>query len=215
MALSTPMEAEAICHPTNVSLTGSGTYQLSFPDMNWPAFNLAQTWNNPSSQSFAFWNRAFLIANSVDASEVLASNGFPADLSSKAIVGPNANFGKGKSYGLLFTYGPSGGGTKHHHQGNFNGPLDYLGFKFSVAGQVHFGWARMRVTLGPGGYINTVATTIHLEAYGFETAPDQSIQVNANCNAASATGGSADSKISASLGALALGAGSIRTWRQK
>jgi hypothetical protein len=209
--------------------------------MSTAAFNIAQTWNNPSSQSAAFWNRAFFIPNSGGASEILAANGFPADLSSAAVVGPGANFGKGNSYGLLFTYGPSGGGTKSHHRGNFTVHTNYVGFKFLLGEQPHFGWARMKITLGHGGYRNTIATTIHLLAYGFETTANQPIEVNANCQSegqpdgasptrqrrresssveqpgslnASALHTTIETPQPASLGALALGAQGLPRWRK-
>lgn len=182
LAWPVPAECEAVCLLTdNVSLTGSATYQLYFPGQRTPAFNVAQTWANFSSQSYFFWNRGFFIPNTAGAAAVLAGSGLPADLSASAVIGPGANFGKGNSYGLLFTYGPSGGGTRYHHRGNFTNKVNYVGFKFSVEGQTHFGWARMFVTLGPGGYGNTTATTIHLPAYGFETAPNKAITVNENC----------------------------------
>jgi hypothetical protein len=242
LACSVPGEGEAVCVLTNnVSLTGSATYQLYLPGQNVPSFNIAQTWANFSSQSFYFWNRGFFIPNTAGASAVLATNGFPAALSVGAAVGSGAKFGKGNSYGLLFTYGPSGGGTRNHHQGNFTARTNYVGFKFSVSGQTHFGWARMRVTLGPGGYGYTVATTIHLPAYGFETIPNKAIQVNENCkdngqpvradttpqsNSGTASSGQqlsgrtlsvVGTRVDAlppSLGALALGSKGLFLWRK-
>jgi hypothetical protein len=72
----------------------------------------------------------------------------------------------------------------------------YLGLKFKIAGQTHYGWARLTVQL-PGNFlINTTLT-----GYAYETVAGKSIL------AGQTTGTSDDT--SASLGRLALGAGSV------
>ncbi len=233
LASSVFAEAEAVCVPlNNVVLLGSGTYQLFLSGEDVPAFNVAQTYSVSSHQTFGFWNRGFFTPNSVGASVVVSSNGFPADLSSRAVVGPGGEFGKGNSYGLLFTYGPSGGGTRNHHKGNFGAKVNYVGFKFMQAEQMHFGWARMRMTITSRRH--SKYTSIRIDSYGFETTPNKPIEIGANCKKGDdptahifpGEGGAGKpssgpdvvttwSTARPSLGVLALGAQGVALWRQK
>jgi hypothetical protein len=46
----------------------------------------------------------------------------------------------------------------------------YLGFKFKIKGQFHFGWARLNVQAAKGGYLHATLT-----GYAYETVPGKSI----------------------------------------
>lgn len=212
LAGTVPAEGEAVCVHTNVSLYGGDTFQLFFPGQRIPAFNLAQTHTTGSSIPYVFFNRGFLIANTAGASAVVASNGYPANLSSAAVVGASAKFGKGNSYGLLFTYASN---SRMGGRGNFTRSTNYLGLKFLVSGETHFGWARIKVTadkIRDSQYV----TVMHLQAVGYETVAGKSVQVNANCKSADADGPTAtNEQSSASLGALARGADSVFLRRRK
>lgn len=56
------------------------------------------------------------------------------------------------------TWGPS---TLKNH---------YLGFKFFINGQTHYGWARFNVSVTPGAYVQATLT-----GYAYETQPDTPI----------------------------------------
>src|SRR5262249_51972574 len=123
-------------------------------------------------------NRVFLTPNTQAANDLLANNALPAALIKGAVIGAKGRFGKGNSYGMLFTYGNYGGGTINHHRGNF--PLTkvgYLGFKFSLAGKPHYGWARLRVDVQKP---QTFATLLGL---GYETIAGKAIHAG-SCTAA-------------------------------
>ena len=147
LACSVPADARVICANTHKSLVGTQTIPLNPAKEKFPPFNLAQSFHHSSSStSVFFFNRAFLTPNTQAANDLLATNGLPAALVKGTVIGAKGRFGKGNSYGMLFTYGNYGGGTINHHRGNF--PLTktgYLGFKFSIAGKTHYGWARLKV----------------------------------------------------------------------
>jgi len=127
-----------------VTLPGTDTYSLNPANQRFGPFNIAHTFDNISSLTTNFWNRGFLTPNSARAVELLAANGFPAALTSFASIGPRGDFGKGNFYGMLFSFGPQNGGTRKHHQGNFQfGQINYFGFKFAIAGEDHYGWVRI------------------------------------------------------------------------
>jgi hypothetical protein len=174
LACSLPANARVVCRTASNSLLGTETIPFNPAHEKFPPFNLAQTFPYPSvTQSGAFyWNRAFLTPNTLGANDLLASNGLPAALGKGTVIGSKGRFGKGNSYGMLFTYGqfPYGGGTINHHRGNF--PLNkvgYLGFEFSISGKTHYGWARLTVD------IKKPQTTTKLLGLGYETVAGKAI----------------------------------------
>jgi hypothetical protein len=132
---------------------------------------------------------------------------------------------------LTYGYGPSGRGGEKHHKGNFQfGQANYFGFKFSVEGQVHYGWVRLSVTLGRG--LDGKAVFTKIESYGYEASPNTAIAAG-SCTAsadkpkanASRENSSADDNAGVSvasearapvaLGLLALGSEGLPLWRGK
>ena len=87
----------------------------------------------------------------------------------------------------------------------------YLGFKFLINGQVHYGWARVSVT-------NSIRTVV-LTGYAYETTP------NTNIIEGHISGSSADNLMPvdllapvpqpASIGMLARGADALALWRRE
>jgi hypothetical protein len=94
----------------------------------------------------------------------------------------------------------------------------YLGLKFVVDGEVHYGWARVKL-VSPGGYASG-----SISGYAYETVPNQPIVTGQ-------TGGTADGNKQVSqakpdsarilesgaqtLGMLAMGAPATSVWRSK
>jgi len=175
LACSLPADARVICRKSSESLLGTQTIPFNPANGQFPPFNLAQTFFRGSTTSgYAYGNRAFFIPNTQAANDLLASDGLPAALAKDAVIGSKGRFGKGNSYGLLFAYGKLFGGTVNHHQGNF--PLTkvgYLGFKFSISGEAHYGWARMRVD------VKKPQTTTNLLGFGYETIAGKAVHAGA------------------------------------
>jgi hypothetical protein len=88
----------------------------------------------------------------------------------------------------------------------------YLGVKFLIDGDTHYGWVRLTVTSGEGIF------TAQIDGYAYETIPDKPIVA-----AAPPEDPSAESKIQQtglsmsppSLGMLALGARGLALWRRE
>ena len=241
LACSAPAGAAPVCKNLAVTLAGTDTYSLNPASQQFVPFNIAHTFDNVSSLTSAFWNRGFLTPNSARAVELLGANGFPAALASGASIGPGGHFGRGKSYGMLFSFGPLNGGTRKRHQGNFQfGQTNYFGFRFSISGEDHYGWVRLRVTFGRG--FDGTATYLHIRGYGYETTPDTAIsagqcssetplsalpisndhgvrgvrsETQRNGSIASVARPIPRASRFASLGLLALGACGLRLWRRK
>jgi hypothetical protein len=74
------------------------------------------------------------------------------------------------------------GSTGESHQGGFlNVETAYLGLKFLVNGQVHFGWARIKF-ISPGSY-----ATASIAGYAYESVPNQPIVVGKTSGTAEKT----------------------------
>lgn len=110
---------------------------------------------------------------------------------------------------MLGSFGTSGVGGSWINVEN-----RYLGVKFTIKGQTHFGWARLSVQVRP-----PLTITATLTGYAYETIPSKPI-------IAGQTKGSSDDSIeapnasltapapkSATLGMLALGAPALSIWR--
>jgi hypothetical protein len=93
-----------------------------------------------------------------------------------ARIGPKGNFsvpfpfmavelfdGVGSQYSDLGPWVGTGGGVRDR----------YLGLKFVINGEVHYGWARFSVTLGHHRQFDDVSGT--LTGYAYETVPDEPI----------------------------------------
>src|SRR5579863_7530897 len=241
LACAVPAEGTPICKNTSAELAQTTSVPLSPTGRGVAPFNIAQS-TNSTFRSFTttgvgtwmWWNRGFFTPNSAGAN-VLLSNGIPADVASGAEIGPGGQFGKGSSYGLLFTYGRGrysahGGGTKLKHKGNLSLVQDsFIGFQFSEANQVHYGWARLHVSFVGGP--NRKHTIIHVLGVGYEDTANTAIAAG-SCSGAAASNVGATPNVTpiddfpetssallpsargASLGLLALGNLGPSTWRR-
>ncbi len=224
LACSVPANCAPICKNVFVKLVGTDTYALNPGGQLVAPFNLAETNKEVSSQSMTLWIRGFLTPNSAGA-KALLSKGYPAALAAGATIGPGGDFGNGKSYGMLFTYGPANGGTYRHHLGNLRlGQFNYLGFKFSLSGENHYGWVRLEVRVTPG-------ETMQIWKYGYETTANTAIKAGQcsseasrhvrpgskeRAGSVSPSGPSATpAPQPATVGMLALGSQGLSLWRRK
>ncbi len=226
LASAMPAEAAATCQQLSIDLRSNSSYVLN-PTLQVPGpFIVAQSYFAYSpittgNSTLMWWNRAFFTPNTAGAKVLVDAKGLPADVAFGSQIGPNAQFGKGASYGELFTYGFGnfsfrGGGTKLKHRGNLSFAKDnYIGFQFSLAGQLHYGWARLRVTFrAPAGY-NPIPIT-HVLGYGYETAPNTAIAAG-SCSGdekANAIEPPNSQLPPANLGLLALGNPALPAWRR-
>ncbi len=128
-------------------------------------------------------------------------------------VGPNAKFQTSISYGARIIGGFDTGGSYGSGGAFANTTNRYVGLKFSINGQTHYGWARLSAKLVGTGAIGVVMT-----GYAYETTPNKTILVGhlhpdhiAGIKPVATVGAP---KQPASLGLLAQGARGIAVWRR-
>jgi hypothetical protein len=214
LACSAKADAAPVCKTLSIAISATNTYPLNPALQPAAPFNIAQTTLLYVTSGYGrsyWWNRGFFIPNSGGANLLLGANSWPANLEGGNIIGPGGDFGKGKSYGLMFTYGkgfsPQGHGTLKKHFGNFDLKQEnYVGFVFLNSGEPHYGWARMEVTFKKEG--KQKFSTIGVLEAGYESAPNTAIAAG-NCSSSAQAGNDSISaplnSRSASLGMLAAG----------
>jgi hypothetical protein len=210
LACSASADAAPICGNLSVNFARAGTYAFNPAQEKVAPFNVAETFNELSSHTQSRQSRGFFTPNTPDAKEMVATNGWPADVAAGATVGPGGKFGKGKSYGLLF-----GSYYRNRVAGNFRlGQTGYVGFLFSQLGQTHYGWLRLKVENYQGRNIPVLL----LSAFGYESAANTAIPAG-GCGASASSVESGSPAVaptkrqSPSLGLLALGSEGLSNWR--
>lgn len=148
--------------------------------------------------------------------------GFASALYAGVRVGPHGQFLPGS--GLMAATSFNGGlGLRPPSAGVCTAPWAdvtnrYLGLRFVISGEVHFGWARLNVRCN-----NMTQVTATLTGYAYETVPNRPIVAGrtkgfeGSETASQAThtpAGEVDLR-HASLGRLAQGASGSTTWRRK
>jgi len=145
-------------------------------------------------------------------------------LASGASIGPQQPFAGSVMAAISLPRGFATGswlyGSQTRTTGGRGGDLNgYLGLKFAIHGQTHYGWARLNVLTN----WDAPALTVSLLGYAYETIPNKPIILSkeqglcqqsrkGNKHANPASSGTAGP---ASLGRLTQGASGIAAWRRK
>jgi hypothetical protein len=167
-----PAAAEVVFTPTNTPIAAGTTYLLDLNNDGIPDFTLHRCRSICGGDGHSSWLKLELDAPG----NAVAPAAFPyafeaAALKRGAPIGPRQAFlsksqtsygGIGMAdafqYSRTFFHGPWANATNR-----------FLGLKFLVDGQVHYGWARLTVTnFNKGG-------TATLTGYAYETVPNQRI----------------------------------------
>jgi hypothetical protein len=166
---------------TNLDLNNDGIadFQIS---------NKVGTQRCGEGSSYCFVTMKVLPQNPSNA--IWGSGGSAAVLGSGVSVGSQGKFQAGhefmaREYQVSGYYG-TGGPWKETTRG-------YLGLKFIIQGQVHYGWARLNVTAATGGIYAAIS------GYAYETVPNKPIRTGQQ-------GGAARKKHNARLGPAPLDA---------
>jgi hypothetical protein len=202
LAVSQPAEAKVVYTATNVTVTTP------------IAIDLNQDGATDFTLGFvAGIEHSFFVDVTPAAGNAVRGNGSAACGFFGVPVGPGEKFvtnsylGEGVrmagffGYGISTSFGPWANVTNR-----------YLGFKFLINGQTHYGWARVSVT-------NEIRTVV-LTGYAYETTPNKNIVEGHTFGPEKADAGVFADMLDqvpqpARLGTLARGADSISIWRRE
>jgi len=212
LALTQPANAKVVYTAAHVPILGPlGHYSIDLNHDGIVDFGLANTTNYNTDQQF--WN---LSARGVRGNSVAGTfvyRGFPVNahaFSAGQEIGPPTKFFGGNA--KLASFYAGGGGYSAH--GNWVGATDrYLGVKFQIGGQTHYGWVRLNVRV----LIRPVRIIALLTGYAYETDPDTPITAGATSTDAALNPDTsiAPDRTAATLGMLAMGTPGLSIWRRR
>jgi hypothetical protein len=221
LALAQPGEAEIIYTPTNVGIGPSGTYSLDLTGDGTTDFMFLASWHTSTS---VFWGGLFV--GPAQAGNAIADDA--AALRAGYLIGPDT---KWSSQSLMEM-------ARGHHSSSpwrstCGGPWKdkrnrYLGLKFMISGEIHYGWARLTETCGKGKYSRYGGeNSAVLTGYAYETVPNQGLKAGQKkekkeeledeslTRPGEATPLSVLAPTAATLGMLAKGAQALSIWRRE
>jgi hypothetical protein len=221
LALVYPADAKVVFTPVHQVIGHNGVYNLDLNNDGTVDF-LIQQWN----QGFSSSNE--LLADAALGNAVQGTRFYAEALQAGASIGPNQKFVSGGPNGevMVEIHHTTTGGTSFVYGKWVNVRNRYLGLKFQIDGQTHYGWARVSVQR------QAYHLTATLTGYAYETTPNTGIkagQTAENAEISSADSGSPgtaaarpgavagnlrDSQLS-SLGALALGSENLTARRRQ
>jgi hypothetical protein len=205
-----PIHPYLMPDPTKISMAGNGVDNFSFV---------------LASVSFDGGLRSFQAFGATQSDGVIAGGTYFAEalpLTRGAKIGPSANFFFGPEIDLVEGTNTSNG--VFYSRGYWKGNLTnrYLGVRFQLNGQTHYGWVRMTVTSNVNLNKPTLEATI--TAYAYETVPNKPILAGTAKSAAATEDkptatlqvpGNRQDNRGPSLGMLAGGADALPMWRHE
>lgn len=208
LAAAPPAAAEVVYTRTHVMIGATSTLRIDLNHDGITDFDLARC----GATCVSGHSSILFVAPEVPGNQVIEQGAYAAAVSARAPIGPGQNFATGTFYGGLQM---ADGGSYSGHSWFFgawaNATNKYLGLKFLIAGQVHYGWARLTVTsAGSGRY------TALLTGYAYETTPNRGIPAGLQSGPTSeAAPGPVLGSHPPLLGMLARGADAITLWRRE
>lgn len=227
-------QAKVVVTQTNTAISPSVALDLNHDGII--DFNLTKAVAAASIELFSFLavchsaysHRSFQCVSSSSkanfANVVRGTSNGALDLPFGAPIGPGQQFGGTK--GRVVMGGRQAINSASFHEQTWYGPWvaggagvknRYLGFKFKIGSQFHFGWARVTVTTTANNGFSAVLT-----GYAYETIANKTIHAGATSDTAETASQLAPPSIKtqksyqpASLGMLSLGWAGLNVWRRE
>jgi hypothetical protein len=182
LALAQPAAATVVYTPVHQIIGANGVYNLDLNHDRTVDF-LIQQWN------YGNWpSNNQLLADPAVGNGVLGKRYIASALASGASIGPDQMFIAGDSNGeimLSITHFTTGG-VSYVHGPWANVRNRYLGLKFQINGETHYGWARLSVKRQQFHF------TALLTGYAYETTPNTAIKAGQTSDASPATPSSSE-----------------------
>jgi hypothetical protein len=230
LALTTPSEAEIVYTSANEIIGRNGSYKLDLNHDGIIDFILVE---HAASTGVGTFQRLSVEAANGNGVNCIVSSFCISTYIYAAAWEPGTEIGVSPLYGWIHSSAPMAqeqllrrGGSVFYYWPWANISDRYLGLKFKINGQTHYGWARLTVKFH-GGLPKNRTWEAHLTGYAYETIAGKSIiagktqgasndnRDDENTSGASFRPGLPELKHFAALGTLALGASGIPLWRRE
>ena len=214
LALSQPAEGEVVYTPAHEIVGRNQSFGIDLNHDGIMDFTIENEFRDIYGYEVA---RLQLVANAGGAAVRSNYVDTAAVLPKGALIGPRKSFRSGFQI-MADRFYLLDGGT--YSYGNWVGASDqYLGFRFKIDGQIHYGWARMTTAMSGWKIFAKVS------GYAYETEADTPIAAGDTGNAEAEEGqakptgaklsGKAETTARATLGEFARGAPGIVVWRRE
>jgi len=216
LALAQPSEAKIIYTPKHVVVAPSQHYDIDFENNGTADITLGRGAGEGATYVFASGRNG--VAAQMD------NHRFAVAINAGAEISPARHFVQSSSFEPTLAVGSASNESSVKWRGQWadrgQGVKNrYLGVKFTSGGQVHFGWARVTITIADP--TRAAISSVVLTGYAYETIPNKPI-------IAGKTKGTDDANRTgqaniafpappeyATLGLLAMGAPALSIWRRK
>ena len=201
LALSVPAEAKIVYTQTHHVIGTNGVYRLDLNHDGITDFVIRQSGSTLGSTGT---NALLVNGDAVVGHESVHTPHVPAALRKGAVVGTNQSFIPRRYHESTMVSVWQTDSIGLHDYGKWvNITNRYLGLRFKIAGETHYGWARLSVR------VKGRKITATLTGYAYETIPNKPII------AGKTKGPDVITVQPGSLGYLAHGASAIPAWRMK
>jgi len=199
-AIPIPVSPEITPHGVGISMTNNGINNFSFALVSY----LNSVRSDRAAEVWGVGSRDGVMVVDTFAAKAMA-------LPRGAKIGPSANFLSLSGYADLVERTENGKyGTYSVGYWGGNAKNRYIGVRFQISGETHYGWIRLTVTTDPNRHHPSMSAEI--TAYAYETVPNKPIKAG---TAATAALQSPPHQAGPSLGMLGLGAEGMPLWRRE
>jgi len=210
LALAQPADAKIVYTPTHVVISPYGVhlYDLDLSHNGETDFVLQTKFYSTTNQSAGTQR---LIASGVGGNGL---ENYAEPLKAGKSVGPHKKF---ENRGVMASAFESAGGSTIVRGPWANVNNQYLGLKFKLKGQIHYGWARLTVQVDKEIFYLKATLT----GYAYETIPNKLIIAGDTKGVDNAVpqpvaiSGRTPTQGAATLGALAMGSPGLSIWRRE
>jgi hypothetical protein len=204
---STSAEAEVVYTPADIhvydSRTGVKSVSLDINNDGQPDFRFQALWGESFSSGNDVVYQTMKVYGNVPSNQGLSTRGDKAALRIGAPIGPEGKFGPNPVMAVCDDFN----GRRFSSGQWINVSSRYLGVKFQIDGETHYGWVRMNVNC------NNATIT----GYAYETIANQPLRAgvlpSANDSGLDPATPTAPGPKATTLGALAAGALGLSAWR--
>jgi hypothetical protein len=210
-ALAQPAAAKIVYTPANRHIGPNHTISLDLNHDGTNDFRFHDTYSTNGNSG----GGALKLVPAQAGNHVWAKAGYATALPAGVRIGPARPFAPGARVMARVFFTPSSTPNTRGYGPWQNATNLYLGLKFVIGGETHFGWARLTVKAQSGGVVAT------LTGYAYETIANRPIIAGKTESADDHDGKSANASpsipvpASAGLGLLALGSPALAIWRNR
>lgn len=210
LAMSLPAEGSVVVTRKNIAIPLNGTVSVDLNKDGLADFEFSLTSSFVNSKRHDNLTAKGLtggkmVGGKLKPSSAPYGNPYASALARGKKIGPSAHFSS--AHGKITIERQVHAESAGTYYGNWYaiGPDHFLGVKFQIKGQTHFGWIRLTVETG--------AFTATITEFSYETVANKTVEVGLSSSSAGAKSTEAHSR--GSLGMLALGAEGLALWKQR